>query len=212
MRLIKTTLIFLLFSLSINTFGQKPTDVLVTINDSIYNVADFERLYTKNIDIIADESQKDIDNYFNLYKIYKLRLQNAYRLEIDKLPAVQQELKSYRAELAEKYFINEKELDRLLNEALERSDFEIKASHILVAVDELAQPADTLKAYNKALEIRSKLLNGMSFEDAALKFSDDLSAENNKGNLGYFSVLKMVHTLQKLEKYQCRFVLILVTI
>lgn len=196
MRLIKTTLIFLLFSLSINTFGQKPTDVLVTINDSIYNVADFERLYTKNIDIIADESQKDIDNYFNLYKIYKLRLQNAYRLEIDKLPAVQQELKSYRAELAEKYFINENELDRLLNEALERSDFEIKASHILVAVDELAQPADTLKAYNKALEIRSKLINGMSFEDAALKFSDDLSAENNKGNLGYFSVFKMVYPFE----------------
>ena len=117
MKLIKVTLNFLLLNLSITAFAQKPTDVLVTINDSIYNVADFERLYNKNIDIIADESQKDIDTYFKLYKTYKLKLQNAYALGIDKTSKVEQEFKAYRTELSEKYFINEKELDRLVTEA-----------------------------------------------------------------------------------------------
>ncbi|WP_143095675.1 peptidylprolyl isomerase [Paenimyroides ummariense] len=196
MKLIKVTLNFLLLNLSISAFAQKPTDVLVTINDSIYNVADFERLYNKNIDIIADESQKDIDNYFNLYKIYKLRLQNAYALEIDKSPTVEQEFKIYRSELAEKYFINEKELGKLLNEALNRNDYEIKASHILINVDEFAQPADTLKAYNKAIDVRNEILKGLSFENAAVKYSDDLSAKTNNGNLGYFSVFKMVYPFE----------------
>lgn len=196
MKLIKVTLNFLLLNLSITAFAQKPTDVLVTINDSIYNVADFERLYNKNIDIIADESQKDIDTYFKLYKTYKLKLQNAYALGIDKSPKIEQEFKVYRSELAEKYFINEKELDRLVNEALNRADYEVKASHILINVDEFAQPADTLKAYNKAIDVRNEILKGLAFENAAVKYSDDLSAKTNNGNLGYFSVFKMVYPFE----------------
>lgn len=196
MKLIKLTFNFLLLNLSVAAFAQKPTDVLVTINDSIYNVADFERLYNKNIDIIADESQKDIDTYFNLYKTYKLKLQNAYDLGIDKSPKIEQEFKVYRNELSEKYFINEKELDRLLHEALNRADYEIKASHILINTDEFAQPTDTLIAYNKAIEVRNEILKGLPFEDAAVKYSNDLSAKTNKGNLGYFSVFKMVYPFE----------------
>lgn len=187
--------LFLFFS-GLSALAQKPTDVLVTINDSIYNVADFERLYNKNIDMVADASQKDIANYFNLYKTYKLKLQNAYSLEIDKTQKVTQEYKSYRNQLAEKYFVNDDDLERLLNEAFDRNEYEVKASHILFAVDEFAQPQDTLKAYNKAIEVRNELMKNLSFEEAALKYSDDLSAKKNKGNLGYFSIFKMVYLFE----------------
>ena len=83
MKLFKRSLQLLLFTFSFQAFAQQPTDILVTINDSIYQVADFERLYNKNIDIIVDESQKDVGNYFDLYTLYKLRLQNAYNLKLD---------------------------------------------------------------------------------------------------------------------------------
>lgn len=177
-------------------FAQKGNDVLVTINDSIYNVADFERLYNKNIDIILDNSQKDIPTYFDLYKLYKLKLQEAYNEKFDQSAKFEQEYSSYRTQLAEKYFVNEKELDRLLKEAFERNDYEVNASHILFAVDEFASPADTLKAYNKAIEVRNEILKGLSYEDAAIKYSDDLSAKSNKGNLGYFSVFRMVYPFE----------------
>ena len=187
--------LFLFFS-GLSALAQKPTDVLVTINDSIYNVADFERLYNKNIDIINDPSQKDVTNYFNLYKTYKVRLQKAYTLEINKTDKIKNEFNAYRAELAEKYFIDEKKLDFFLKEAFERSEYEVNASHILIAAEEFAQPADTLKAYNKALDVRNEILNGLSFENAALKYSNDLSAKTNKGNLGYFTVFKMVYLFE----------------
>lgn len=196
MKLLKNSLLFILLKTPLFLFAQQPNNVLVTINDSIYTVADFEHLYNKNLDIIADESQKDILTYFNLYKTYKLRLQHAYHLGIDKLPKVQLEYSMFRKELAEKYFINNNELNRLLNEALTRNKTEINASHILIAIDEFAGPADTLSAYNKAIEIRNKIIQGMPFEDAAVRFSNDLSAKTNKGNLGYFGVFKMVYPFE----------------
>lgn len=196
MKLFKRSLQLLLFTFSFQAFAQQPTDMLVTINDSIYQVADFERLYNKNIDIIVDESQKDVGNYFDLYTLYKLRLQNAYNLKLDKSDRINQDITKFRNELAEKYFINESTLNALVEEALERSKFEINASHILIAVDELAQPQDTLAAYNQALKIRDEVLNGLSFEKAAEKYSNDLSAKSNKGNLGYFSVFRMVYPFE----------------
>src|SRR5690606_18094495 len=140
--------------------------------------------------------QKDVGNYFDLYTLYKLRLQNAYNLKLDKSDRINQDITKFRNELAEKYFINESTLNALVEEALERSKFEINASHILIAVDELAQPQDTLAAYNQALKIRDEVLNGLSFENAAEKYSNDLSAKSNKGNLGYFSVFRMVYPFE----------------
>lgn len=177
-------------------WAQKPTDVLVTINDSIYKVSDFERLYNKNIDIIVDDTQKEVTNYFELYKLYKLKIQEAYKTNLDKKSGIENEYNTYRKELAEKYFVDDKALSKLIDEAFERSEYEINASHILVNVDEFASAADTLKAYNKALEIRKEIENGLDFEEAAVKYSDDLSAKKNKGNLGYFGVFKMVYPFE----------------
>lgn len=177
-------------------YSQKPTDVLVTINDSIYKVADFDRLYNKNIDIITDASQKDVATYFEMYKLYKIKLHKAYNSSANSTGKFDQEFKNYRDQLAEKYFVNEKALEGLLNEAYERAAYEVAASHILIGVDAFSNPADTLKAYNKALEVKKEIENGLSFELAAEKYSDDLSARVNKGNLGYFSVFRMVYPFE----------------
>lgn len=182
------------FSLSV--FGQDPQDVLVRINDSLYNVADFELLYNKNIDIIAQDSQISIAEYFELYKAFKVKVQDAYAMELDQSEAFQSELLMHRRNLAEKYFIDETKLEALVEEALERAEFELNASHILFLVNEFSTPADTLKAYQKAIEVRNEILNGRSFEAAAVEYSEDPSAKNNKGNLGYFSVFKMVYPFE----------------
>ena len=68
---------------------------------------------------------------------------------------------------------------------------DVNASHILFAVAEKATPADTLKAYKKAMDVRNKILKGMGFIHAAKQYSDDKSALNNGGSLGYFTVFMM---------------------
>lgn len=41
-----------------------------------------------------------------------------------------------------------------MHEAYDRMQQEVRASHILILVDEGASPQDTLKAYNKILDIK----------------------------------------------------------
>lgn len=163
----------------------------LTINDSIYYKQDFERLYTKNLDMVADVHQKDVNKYFDLYVLYKLKLQEAYRLGLHEKESYKDEVSIFQRQLKEKFFINEKVLHDLVKEAVERDKYEVRASHILIK-----SPQENQKAYNKALEIREKIINGMDFSEAVLAYSEDPSAQKNKGDLGYFSVLKMVYPFE----------------
>lgn len=176
--------------------AQQPTDELVKINQKTYTVDDFERVYTKNLDLIKDEEQKNIDNYMNLFVLYKLKIDRAYALELDKDPAYISELASNRKQLAQKYFTDEKKLDHLAEEAYQRSLTEREASHILFKVGEFASPEDTLKVYHKAMEVYAKIQQGMPFSEAAVKYSEDQSVVQNKGYLGYFSVFRMVYPFE----------------
>jgi len=73
---------------------------------------------------------------------------------------------------------------------------EVKAVHILIKCDENASPEDTLKAYKHTLEIRKRILAGENFEEVAQQVSQDPSAKENKGNLGYFSAFRMVYPFE----------------
>ena len=68
---------------------------------------------------------------------------------------------------------------------------EVRASHILINVKPEALPKDTLSAYNRIMEIKSKALGG-DFASLAADYSEDPTAKANKGNLGYFTALQMV--------------------
>ena len=84
----------------------------------------------------------------------------------------------------------------MIKEAYERLKYDIKASHILVRLDKDPSPADTLKAYEKIVSIRNRCVNGSDFGKLANFESDDPSAKQNKGDLGYFSAFRMVYPFE----------------
>lgn len=63
---------------------------------------------------------------------------------------------------------------------------QVKASHILISVEAGASEEDIESARLKAQEVVGKLNEGGDFAKLALEYSDDPSAEQNGGNLGYF--------------------------
>lgn len=194
---LKSLVYFSLFGfVSFNGNAQNASDELLKINGEPFTVGEFERIYTKNLDLIKDDQQKNIENYLDLFVLYKLKVAKAYDLGLDKRPAHINEFDSHRKQLAEQYLTNEETLERLAKEAYDRSLYEVKASHIIVLADEFVTPADSLKAYNKAMDIRSQIVNGKDFGEAAIEFSEDPSAKTNKGDLGYFSVLRMVYPFE----------------
>jgi peptidyl-prolyl cis-trans isomerase SurA len=192
----KVFLGFLLLITAIVSAQNKPKEVLFSIDDKPYYTDEFERVYKKNLELVKDESQKDLNQYLELFVGYKLKVTKANLLGLQNNVKYQNELKSYRTQLSKNYTSDSKVTAELVNEGYERMKKEIKASHILILADENATPADTLKAFNKALEIRKRVVAGEDFGTLAQELSEDPSAKENKGNLGYFSSFRMVYAFE----------------
>src|SRR5690554_1548208 len=143
---IKRFLLMVLLGISSLSATAQKKEVLFTIDDKPYYTDEFIRVYNKNLELVKDDSQKDIDNYLELYLAYKLKVNKAYQLGLDQEPAYINELRTYRNQLAQNYLTDTQVTEALIQEAYNRSLKEIKASHILVLVDQNASPQDTLKA------------------------------------------------------------------
>jgi peptidyl-prolyl cis-trans isomerase SurA len=145
---------------------------------------------------VKDDSQKDLDKYLELFLGYKLKVEKANKLGLQNGTTYQNELKSYRNQLSKNYLNDSKVTNELVREAYERMQQEVRASHILVLVDEGASPEDTLKAYNKVLDIKRRIEGGEDFVSLAQQFSEDPSVKENNGDLGYFSAFRMVYAFE----------------
>lgn len=186
---------FMLFSSFL--FAQNsPKEVLFTIDDKPYFTDEFVRVYNKNIDLVKDESQKDLNQYLELFVAYKLKITKANKLGLQNGQQYINELKSYRSQLSKNYTSDSKVTKALIEEGYNRLQKEIKAAHILIKCDENAEPEDTLKAYHQALDIRKRIVAGENFEVVAQQVSQDPSAKENKGDLGYFSAFRMVYPFE----------------
>ena len=171
-------------------------DVLFTIDDNPYYTDEFIRVYNKNLDLVKDDSQKDLDKYLELFLGYKLKVQKANKVGLQYGTNYQNELKSYRNQLSKNYVNDSKVTNELVKEAYDRLQQEIRASHILVLLDEGATPEDTLKAYNKIVDIKRRLDAGEDFVTVAKQTSEDPSVKDNNGDLGYFSAFRMVYPFE----------------
>lgn len=187
----------LLLSLNIATYAQNSTkEVLFTIDNKPYYTDEFSRIYKKNIDLVKDDSQKDLYKYLELFIGYKLKINKANKLGLENNPKYKSELASYRTQLAKNYITDTKVTKELIEEGYNRSLKEVHAAHILLNLEENAVPVDTLKIYNQMLDIRKKALGGEDFSKLAKQFSQDPSAKENNGDLGYFSAFRMVYPFE----------------
>lgn len=171
-------------------------EVLFTIDDQPFYTDEFVRVYNKNLDLVKDDSQKDLDKYLDLFLGYKLKVQKANKLGLQNDSKYINELNSYRTQLAKNYLNDSKVTNGLIEEAYQRIKNEVRASHILVLVDESATPQDTLKAYNAIMNLKARAEGSEGFDAIAAKYSEDPSAKENKGDLGYFTAFKMVYPFE----------------
>lgn len=185
----------ILLSVIISAFILKAnaqTDpVLMTINNKKVLKSEFERIFHKNNkDSVAN--QKAINEYLDLFINFKLKVLEAEAMGLDTVTSFKQELQSYRKQLTAPYFVDKETEDKLVKEAYDRKKTRIRTSHILIKVPENASPADTLAAYNKAMEIRNRILKGEDFGKLAAEYSQDDVSKVNGGDIGYLTVFTTV--------------------
>ncbi len=193
---LKKVIVFavLLFILKIN--AQEKDEVLLTIDGEKVFTSEFVRVFQKNKDIVVDNEQKKFEDYFDMFVDFKLKIKQAKDIKLDTSSNYQSELIKYREQLILPYLQNPEATDKLVREAYERTINEVDVSHILIRVKPDAKPQDTLIAFQKITEARSKAISGIPFKQVANQYSEDPSVKTNGGNLGYFSVFSMVYTFE----------------
>ena len=185
----KNYILLILLIFNLNAYSE---DVLLEIDNDQITLDEFSHIFNKNNE--NEEIDKAyLDEYVELFINFKLKVKEAKNLGFDTVPSFINELEGYRKQLAKPYLRDDNFNDELFDEALDRIQYDINANHILInIVDE-----NNDEALNKIKDIRKQILNGnISFEEAAVKFSDDKSALENKGNLGYFTAFMMVYDFE----------------
>jgi peptidyl-prolyl cis-trans isomerase SurA len=168
-------------------------DILFTIDNEAVYAKEFIRVYSKNLDLVQDESQKDVDEYLKLFTNYKLKLREARELGLNEKKSYLSELDNYKKELTKNYISDPEVTDALVEEAYERVSNDVNANHILIKVSENASPADSLKAYNEIMALRERAIKE-GFEKVR---KDVHNGKNIFGEeLGYFSGFKMVYKFE----------------
>jgi peptidyl-prolyl cis-trans isomerase SurA len=168
-------------------------EVLLEVGGDPVYTSEFMSVYNKNLNLVQDESQKDVDGYLKLFINYKLKLKEARTLGLDSKPSYKRELLRYRNQLANNFMSDNRVTEALVQEAYNRVSNEVKAQHILVAVLEDASPTDTLVAYNKILKLREETLN-KGFANVMNQEADGKTVIAEQ--LGWFNGFKMVYNFE----------------
>ncbi|MFC2102561.1 peptidylprolyl isomerase [Bacteroidota bacterium] len=209
-RITSRLLLFIAFvSLSLGVFAQvKSDEVLMTIAGKDVTVGEFMTIYQKNNMASKTIDRDALKEYLDLFINFKLKVREAEDLGLDTASSFVTELTGYREQLAKPYFVDEATIDALIQEAYDRSQSDIRASHIFVRLAPDAPAEDTLAAWEKINVIRQRIVDGENFETLAFELSDDPSARDreanaqhpfikgNNGDLGYFTVFDMVYPFE----------------
>lgn len=157
--------------------------VVMTVNGVDVPKSEFEYLYHKNSQ--QQLSPQPLDEYVEMFKIYKLKVADAKANGIDTTAKFIKEMNQYRNELAAPYLVDSVFLQSLVREAAERALEDVEVSHIMMM--KTRDVAENIRLRNRLDSIRKELLSDGDFTDMAMRFSQDRSVVNNKGYLGYIS-------------------------
>jgi len=170
--------------------------VLLVVGGDPVSKEEFEAIYRKNNTKETSSSREALEEYLQLFINFKLKVKAAKDAGKDTVNAFKNELKGYRRQLAQPYLTDKEVNEQLVEEAYNRMKTDVRASHILISLGADALPKDTLVAYKRALSVREKLMKGEDFETLARKYSEDPSAQQNGGDLGYFTSMMMVYPFE----------------
>lgn len=187
----KIVLIFLLLS----NFNFLYAQNILKIGNKNISLSEFENIFYKN-NYNDTIDKKYLDEYIELFINFKLKVFEAESLYMDTVSTFVKELDGYQEQLAKPYLRNKEFDDYMIKEAYDRMLFDVKASHILVKIDEKSTDSEN-EALKKITAIRNEIINTrITFSDAATRYSEDPSAKDNNGNLGFFTAFMMVYDFE----------------
>jgi peptidyl-prolyl cis-trans isomerase SurA len=180
---------------SVLTALSANAQTLFTYGPNAVSKEEFLRIYKKNnTQKKPDFSAKSVNEYLDLYSLFRMKVKEAELMRLDTNAAVRSELNDYKGQLARTYLSDKQVTQDLIRQAYDRMKEEVKVAHILVAV---RPNEDTAKAYHKMDSIYNAIVNQKAdFAALAKASSDDKGSGANGGNLGYITSLQVVYPFE----------------
>jgi peptidyl-prolyl cis-trans isomerase SurA len=183
------TAFFVLISFSVSA------QTLFYYGDDSVSSKDFLKAYNKNKTNVRTE--KAFRDYLNLYVASRLKIKEAKARGYDTLPQMVADLDNLRQQILPNYINDREAVNKLVNEAYQRSQKDIHLAHIFISFQQNGV-VDTITALKKLADVQQKLKAGAAFSEVAKEYSDDPAAKQNGGDLDWITVFTLPYALENL--------------
>lgn len=181
-----------------------PAQTLFTYGKHKVDKEEFLRAFYKNN--TGDKSEKAMRDYLDLFIAFKLKVQSARDMGLDTMADQKADLLNFKRQMEEEYSTDDSVVTALCNEAFHRSKTDVRIAHIFIPFDPGyinnmtpgAEKYDTAAAFGTAMQAYAALKKGEDFGAVALRYSQDSSVKNNKGDLGYINAFTLSYPLESL--------------
>ena len=194
----KALLSILVLVIGFNAIAQKKKSDLFSVGNRSVSSAEFLHMYTKNqLNKKVDYSSKALNEYLDLYSLFKMKVSQSYAMRLDTIPAVSREIGTYRKQLAQNYLTNRAVTEKLIQEAYNRKKKDVNVAHILISVKPNSK--DTIFAWKSIDSIYRQINKGkITFEKAAQLYSNDKQSAAYGGGIGYITSMQVVYPFENM--------------
>lgn len=163
------------------SFSKAKDGVIMTVDGEDIPSEEFLYLYNKNNQ--QQENPQTLDEYLQLFEIYRLKVAEAKKQGVDTTSKFQKEMNVYRRELLEPYVADTVFFNQLVEIAAQREKEMVESSHIMfIRTNEEEKDRRSLELIDS---IRTELLNGADFIQMAKTYSQDKFSSDKGGYLGF---------------------------
>lgn len=155
--------------------------VIMTVNGVDVPKSEFEYLYNKNSQ--QQINPQNLDEYVNMFTLYKMKVADAKAEGIDTTAAFLKEIAQYRHDLAAPYLADSVYINSLVKEAYDRSKEEVQAQHIMLFKQR--NPALNKAMRQRIDSIHGLLEKGANFEELVGQYSQDRGSNGKGGMMGF---------------------------
>lgn len=166
-----------------------------------------KKLKIKDLDQQVDEEYKKLRSNLPKEEDFQAALkehnmtEKDLRKDIEKGIRIQKVVNDQVEQIKKNVSVSEQDIKAFYNDAANKDKFmqkeSVKASHILIKVAKDATKEDDAKAQKKIKELLKRAKKGEDFAKLAKENSEDPTAAQNSGELGYFSTEEMVPEFAK---------------
>ena len=136
-----------------------------------------------------DPTAEELKEFLPIYLNYRAKLLSAREAGYFENENILDEHALYAKQAAYAYWLDREIKPTVFEQFKSRYNEELKSSHVLISLPQLASPSDTLAAYNRIMEARELFLSGAkTMAELNEEYSSTRNGQLMGGDLPWFSV------------------------